>query len=366
MNEPASCSSGCHRDDAVVFSDCGDSGGEDQVREISRVTWVGAAVNVGLAVVKIAGGILGRSNVLLADAAHTLSDLATDAAVLIGVRYWSAPADAGHPHGHHKIETLITMAIGAALAAVGLTLGWDATASLVAVVSEGGARPPETGAAGWLAFGAAMLSIVSKEILYRWTVIKGVRLGSSAVIANAWHHRSDAFSSIPPALALAGQRFGAGYGYNLWFLDPVGTLVVCVMLLQAAAAVVKPTLSALLDASADRKLCSAIRKVVLATPGVIDSHRIRTRLIGPDAVAVDLHIAVDKDLTVLEGHNIAARVKYAILSLDADVSSRAVDVLVHVEPAGPEWFGKSLPGDRRADTRIDWRGEGGGEGTGAE
>lgn len=347
---------GDDRNGTLFFCDRTGLDDKNLVAEVSRVTWVGVAVNVGLAVLKIAGGVLGRSNALLADAAHTLSDLATDAAVLVGVRYWSAPADANHPHGHQKIETLITMAIGAALAAVGLGMGWAATANLVSVVAEGGALPSETGAAGWLALGAAMLSIVSKEILYRWTVLKGLRLGSSAVIANAWHHRSDAFSSIPPVLTLAGQEFGAGYGYNLWYLDPIGTLVVCVMLVQAAVSVVKPTLGALLDESADRRLCSAIRKAVLATPGVIDSHRIRTRVIAPDAVAVDLHIAVDKNLTVLEGHEIAAKVKYAILRLDADVSARAVDVLVHVEPAGPEWFGECSQGGR-ADTRVDWRGE---------
>ncbi len=328
----------------------------EAIREVSRVTWAGVAVNVSLAVFKTVGGILGSSTALLADAVHTVSDLATDAAVLIGVRYWSAPADAEHPHGHRKIETLVTMAIGLALAAVGVGMGWESAASLLRVVTEH--APPSArvmNLASWLALGAALSSIVSKELLYRWTVAWGIRLESSAVVANAWHHRSDALSSIPPALVIAGQGLGARFGHDLWYLDPIGTLVVCVMLLQAAWEVVKPTLSTLLDESADRKLCSSIRRTVLSTPGVLDTHRIRTRVIGANAVAVDLHIFVNKDLTVLEGHTIAGKVKYAILRLSSQNKTRPVDVIVHVEPAPPDSVRRFAGGECKTDTFVDWK-----------
>ncbi len=358
MSDSFDCNAGAGRGrrDTVLFSGYGDMDRET-IREVSRVTWVGVAVNVGLAVLKTVGGILGHSTALLADAVHTVSDLATDAAVLIGVRYWTAPADAEHPHGHRKIETLVTLAIGVALAAVGVVMGWNSVTDLIRIVAER-AFPPAgaMGAASWLALGAALLSIVFKELLYRWTARKGIALESSAVVANAWHHRSDALSSIPPALAIAGQGIGGRYGHDLWYLDSIGTLVVCVMLLQAAWEVVKPTLSSLLDESADRKLCSAIRRTVLTTPGVIDTHRIRTRVIGANAVAVDLHVFVDRDLTVLEGHAIAAKVKYAILRLGADASARPVDVMVHVEPAAPEWA-RNLAGGEcgKSDTMVDWK-----------
>jgi divalent metal cation (Fe/Co/Zn/Cd) transporter len=143
-------------------------------------------------------------------------------------------------------------------------------------------------------------------------------------------------------------------GYDLRFLDPVGTVVVCVMLLQAAWAVAEPALAALLDSSADRRLCSDIRKTTLRTPGVLDAHRIRTRIICSNAVAVDLHIKVDRNLTVERGHQIAADVKYRILALNSSTAMAAspVDVLVHVEPGDPSDFPSPSP---CGDTLVDWR-----------
>ncbi|MDR3077587.1 MAG: cation diffusion facilitator family transporter [Planctomycetota bacterium] len=305
-------------------------------REVSRVTWTGLAVNAVLAVLKAAAGLASGSHALLADAVHTLSDLATDAAILVGVRYWCAPADADHPHGHRKIEALVTFGIGLILAAAGLGMGWRAAAGL----APGGRPPPPPAgmnAIACFALATALLSIAGKEWLYRWTAARGLTLGSSAVMANAWHHRSDAFSSIPPALAIAGSGLAGHFGRNLWFLDELGALVVCVLLLQAAWGVVYPTLAALIDAGADRRLSLAIREAILATPKVAGTHHIRTRSLGNRAVAVDLHIAVDPRLTVREGHDIAADVKYRVLGLAPTAGAQAVDVLVHVEPDGPEW-----------------------------
>lgn len=324
----------------------------DMIRDVSRVTWVGVFINVALAVLKTAAGLMADSKALLADAVHTISDLATDAAVLIGVRYWSAPADSEHPHGHRKIETLITLAIGVALASVGLSMGYDSLATLIAP----GDRHEVSRAldfATWLAFGAAVASIVSKELLYRWTAARGVQLESSALVANAWHHRSDALSSIPPVLSLGGEVIASRLGYNLWYLDAIGTLAVCFMLLQAAWEVMRPTLGTLLDESADRRLCSAIRKTVLDTPGVIGTHRIRTRVIGSNAVAVDLHVTVDKNLRVWEGHSIAAKVKYQLIKLNVETASRVVDVLVHIEPSEAGAEESMIPSG--SDTMVDWQ-----------
>ena len=354
MSDSIDFTPGGNRSDTMHFLLRGDPN-RQVIHEVSCVTWVGVAVNVALTAVKTVGGILGSSSVLLADAVHTVSDLATDAAILIGVRYWSAPADAEHPHGHRKIETMITLAIGVALAAVGVGMGWNSAEKLIRVAAG---QPPVVQAMGvswYLGLGAALSSIVGKEILYRWTVWKGIRLGSSALLANAWHHRSDAFSSIPAVLAIAGQGLGAHFGRDLWYLDPLGTLVVCVMLVQAAWGVVNPTLSTLLDESADRKLCSAIRQVVLETPGVLDAHRIRTRVIGANAVEVNLHITVNKDITVLEGHAIASNVQCAVIRLGVDAQARPVDVMVHVEPGTPVSAYKFTVSESAGDTRIDWK-----------
>jgi cation diffusion facilitator family transporter len=179
----------------------------------------------------------------------------------------------------------------------------------------------------------AVVSIAAKEILYRWTTAWGATLKSSALVANAWHHRSDALSSIPPVITIGAGAAGARHGYDFWFLDPVGTVVVAVMLISAACKMARPTLGTLLDASAGRKLSAAIRETMAATPGVLSGHKLRTRFLGPDAVEVNLHILVDGRLTVADGHRIAADLKYRLLALTVPgLETRIVDVLIHIEP----------------------------------
>lgn len=303
-------------------------------RAIAGITWVGVVVNVFLTVGKAICGVLSGSRALVADAVHSLSDLVTDAVIIIGVRYWTAPADREHPYGHQKIETLITLAIGLVLAGVALGLGYEAINNLCeALAGRATSGPNEVSAITWTALSAALLSLVSKEILYRWTAARGRAIGSSAVVANAWHHRSDALSSIPPAISIGAGAVGVKMGYNLWYLDPVGTLLVCLLLLKAAWDIVKPTFSALLDAGTDLEFCRAIEDTVLSTPGINSAHKIRTRCLGSEEVAVDLHIQVDGSLSVTEGHDLAKLVKRRILDLKVEgVESRVVDVVVHVEP----------------------------------
>ncbi len=339
--------------DTVHFADNDmlDQAGMD---EVSRVTWVGVAVNIFLAIAKGTAGFAAGATALIADAAHTVSDLVSDAVVLIGVKFWCAPADAEHPHGHRKIETMITLGIGIALAVVGLGMGYRAVINLGSTITGVAEREHvDFNLATVLAFCAAIVSLIAKELLYRWTAAKGVELQSSAVVANAWHHRSDAFSSIPPALSIGGGAVGAWLGYDLWFLDPIGTLIVCVMLLQAAWEVCRPTMGTLVDASADRTLCSAIRKTILSTPGVLDTHKIRTRCIGPNAVAVDLHILVPGKLTATEGHDIATLVKKRVLALKIEDRHHPVDVMVHVEPG--DTLEQVLRRGQESDTMADWK-----------
>ncbi len=290
----------------------------DQVyrRRLRRVTAWGMAANLALAAVKLAAGVLGGSQALVADAVHSVSDSATDVAVLVGERFWSQPADADHPYGHGRIETVVTVIIGAALAAVGLGLAWNALSGL------GGAQ---RGGPGMIAFWAACLSIVVKEGLYRWNVRVGREIRSSAVLANAWHHRSDALSSLPVAVAVLGSHLAPGW----WFLDGVAAVVVAVFILGAAWQVAWPAVQHLLDAGASAEVRARLAEMAQAVDGVRGMHALRTRHIG-SGLQVDLHILVDPELTVREGHDIACRVERALCG-----HPEVVDVLAHMEPLEP-------------------------------
>ncbi len=287
-----------------------------------RVTWAGLVANMGLAVIKIAAGIVGHSRAVLADGVHSISDLATDLAVLFGMRYWSAPADANHPHGHRRIETLVTLAIGTALFSVAVGLAWDVLHTLTASARH---------APGPIALAAAMLSIVTKESLYRWTAVVGRRVNSPAVVANAWHHRSDAFSSVPAVIAVAGAMVVPRWAW----LDKVGALVVCGFIVWASWRIVSPALAELSDRGAPEDTLADLERLATEVDGVRAAHALRTRYIGP-SLAVDVHLEVDGDLTVEEGFAIARQVKRRLLDHGPDVG----DVVVQLEP----WRGDGASG----------------------
>jgi cation diffusion facilitator family transporter len=291
-----------------------DSARTAYMRSVWAVTLAGLGINLLLAALKFAGGVFGGSQSLVADAVHSISDSITDMAVLIGSRYWTAPADEDHPHGHGRIEMLVSFFIGGALATVGIGLAWHAVSTL---------PDYEKVNPGWAAFAVALFSILTKEALYQWTARTGRRIRSSALIANAWHHRSDAFSSIPVAVAVIGTRLNPAWG----FLDHIATIIVGILIVHAAWSIAWPALSRLLDAGADREDQQQLRKLALATPGVRSVHALRTRHIGPGLQA-DIHVMVDPEITVREGHNIAGAVKERFLEAGPDV----VDVLIHIEP----------------------------------
>jgi len=282
--------------------------------EVQRVTLWGLVVNLGLAGLKFVFGVVGSSQALVADAVHSLSDLTTDFAVLVGSRYWSEPADDEHPHGHGRIEALITSVIGLVLGAVGIGLVYRAVATL----HQHHAATP-----GWSAFAAACASIVAKELLYRWTALVGKRVKSPAVIANAWHHRSDALSSLPVAVAVLATQIDRTWA----FLDHVAAVVVSVLIMHAAWKIVWPAMRQLVDAGAAEHEREAMLELALDTKGVHAVHKLRTRYIGP-GLQIDLHVLVEPELSVREGHAIAGAVKKRLL----DQGPNVIDVLVHVEP----------------------------------
>jgi cation diffusion facilitator family transporter len=288
-----------------------------QAQEVYRVTLWGLAINLVLCVIKFFFGFFGSSQALVADAVHSLSDSVTDMIVLIGVRFWSAPPDEAHPYGHGRIETLITFCIGIALAAVGIGLGYRALVNL---------HGQQTTSPGWVALAAACVSIAGKEWLYRWNVKVGRRIKSSALLANAWHHRSDALSSVPVAIAVLGARIWPAWG----FLDLIATVIVSVMILYAAWEVSAPAFRHLIDAGASEKERERIRAIAESTDGVSSIHAVRTRYVGP-GLLVDLHVMVDGHLSVRAGHDIARAVKHRLIDGGPDI----IDVLVHVEPNDP-------------------------------
>lgn len=303
----------------------------EMVAAVSRITWIGLWTNLALATIKVVAGTLGHSRAVVADGIHSLSDLATDVAVLVGVRFWSAPADDNHPHGHKRVETMVAVVIGIVLASAAVGIAWDA----IAAMNEGQRQKR-----GLIALGAALLSIVANEVLYRWTLREGKRLNSLALEANAWHHRTDALSSIPAALAVGLAWFIPSWG----LADLIGALIVAVFILYAAWGICRPALETLMDKGADTETRQKLEDVVCSVQGVKDVHSLRTRYLG-SSLQVDMHIRVDGRITVDEGHNVALGVEKALYALGPHI----VDVLVHVDP----WIPEEHPEATECDSIVD-------------
>jgi cation diffusion facilitator family transporter len=281
---------------------------------IRKVTWIGLFVNLLLSGIKFAAGIFGNSQAVVADAIHSLTDLTTDIAVIAGSHYWSRPPDEDHPYGHKRLEAVVTVFIAIVLVAAGIGIGWKAIATL---------HQKHAATPGWIAVLAAFASIICKESLYRWTAITGRQIKSSALAANAWHHRTDALSSVPVFVAVAGARV-----FPTWsFLDHVGAVVVSIFILHASIKIIWPSLSELIDVGAPMETKKKIRDIALRNKDVLQVHDIRTRYIS-SSVQVDLHIVVEGSITVREGHSIADDVRKRINGEMPEV----LDVIVHVDP----------------------------------
>jgi len=288
------------------------SGGH--TREVRRITWIGLFVNVLLSAVKFLVGYLGFSQAVIADAVHSLSDSATDVAVIFGVKFWSAPPDDNHPYGHRRIESLVTTAIGLALVTVALGIVFKALLAM---------RETHIVQSGWIAIIGPAISILLKETLFRWTIKVGRGVKSSAVIANAWHHRSDAFSSVPALIAVGASVINPQWA----FVDHVGALVVSLFILKVAWDIIRPSLMELTDGGASESDREEIEKIASVVDGVEEVHAIRTRKIGP-SIYVDLHVLVDPEMSVRRGHDISEEVVRVLIETGPDI----LDVVVHLEP----------------------------------
>ena len=286
----------------------------DHSKQVRKVTWIGLMVNLFLAVVKFIVGTIGSSQAVIADAVHSLSDMTTDIAVLWGVGFWTAPADEDHPYGHWRIESIVTVVIGMTLVTVALGIAYQALATI---------REPHIRQPGWIAITGVLLSIVLKEWLYRWTIRIGKSSKSSALVANAWHHRSDAISSVPALIAVVAASVNPDWA----FVDHVGALLVALIILKVSWDILAPAFSILTDRGASQKDREKIMATACAIAGVEHVHAVRTRRYG-NGFHVDLHVQVNGEMSVRNGHEICGVVKRALLENGPDI----LDVVVHLEP----------------------------------
>ena len=286
---------------------------------IYKVTIVGSIVNFLLLVFKFFAGIAGHSAAMLADAVHSLSDFITDIVVIVFVRIAGKPEDKGHDYGHGKYETLATAIIGLLLLCVGFGIFWNGASSIYTFLRGGQLESP-----GVVALVAAPVSIVSKEILYQYTVIQGKKLNSQAVIANAWHHRSDALSSIGTAIGIGGAIL---LGDHWRVLDPVAAVVVSFFIMKVSVRLLIPCVDELLEKSLPEDVEKEIEQTVLSFPGVSQPHHLRTRRIG-NYYAIELHVRMDGKITLEEAHSTATAIENKL----KEMFGKGTHVGIHVEP----------------------------------
>lgn len=276
-------------------------------------------VNALLFVFKLVAGVVGRSGAMIADAAHSASDLATDVVVLGFVRISSKPRDDDHKWGHGKYETLASLIIGIALFAIAAEFFIESAEKIKAV--SNGAVLPRPGA---IAIIAAAVSVVAKEVLYRYTIRKGKALESPSVVANAWHHRSDALSSI-------GALIGIGLAYFLgeeWRIaDPIAEIVVAALIVNVSIDLCRTALAELLEKSLPRAVEEEILQIISATPNVYNPHNLRTRRIGAD-IAIEVHIRVEGSMSVYDSHEISKEIERALRERYGEHTA----VAIHIEP----------------------------------
>ena len=292
---------------------------EIRKRRIYRVTLVGFAVNLVLSLAKLAAGVFGRSGAMVADAVHSFSDLATDVVVIVFARISAKPRDDGHDYGHGKYETLATILISMALGVVGVGILVNSIGAVRSVL-DGGVLPRP----GLVALVAAVLSIAAKEILYRYTVREGRAIDSPSVVANAWHHRSDALSSL-------GTLVGIGCAYFLgdkWRIaDPIAALLVAVFIFKVAFDLIRTGVGELLEKSLPEETEREILRIVTLDPAVREPHNLRTRRIGA-AIAIEIHIRVDGAMTVARSHALTVGIERRL----RERFGEGTMIAVHVEP----------------------------------
>ena len=288
-------------------------------KEIYKVTLVGGAVNVILLLFKFVAGIVGHSAAMVADAVHSLSDFVTDVIVLIFVRISGKPEDKDHEYGHAKYETLAMTIIGVALLMVAVGIVYSGLTKIIAWAQGEVLKAP-----GLMALWAALLSVVLKEAVYHYSMVEARKLNSQAVEANAWHHRSDALSSVGTAIGIGGAIF---LGQRWAVLDPVASTVVGVLIIKVSVELLRNGIGDLMEHSLPEEVENEILQLAASVPGVVEPHALRTRRLG-NHYAIEFHILMDGNITLCEAHEKASEVE-DILRAHYGPETH---IAVHVEP----------------------------------
>lgn len=294
-------------------------------KKVYRVTLLGSVVNLLLLVFKFVAGVLGHSAAMIADAVHSLSDFVTDLIVIVFVKISSKPEDADHAYGHGKYETLASCIIGLALIVVGVMMGYNATVKIVDVVRNG----TELASPGIIALAAAVLSIVLKEWMFHLTRKVAREVDSPAVEANAWHHRSDALSSVGTAIGIGGAVL---LGSKWAVLDPIAALVVSVFIVVQAAKILSDAIDQLMEKSLPRDVEQRICEIVYEEEGTSDIHHLRTRKIGSQ-ISIELHVRMNGYLTLREVHDKSIAIEKRLRAAFGD----STYINLHVEPLKSEY-----------------------------
>lgn len=291
----------------------------ERSKEIYKVTLVGGAVNVILLLFKFVAGIVGHSAAMVADAVHSLSDFVTDVIVLIFVRISGKPEDKDHEYGHAKYETLAMTIIGVALLLVAVGIVYSGLTKIIAWAQGEVLKAP-----GLMALWAALLSVVLKEAVYHYSMVEARKLNSQAVEANAWHHRSDALSSVGTAIGIGGAIF---LGQRWAVLDPVASTVVGVLIIKVSVELLRNGIGDLMEHSLPEEVEDEILRLAASVPGVVEPHELRTRRLG-NHYAIELHILMDGNITLCEAHEKASEVEDLLRAHYGPETH----IAVHVEP----------------------------------
>lgn len=295
---------------------------KNEVSIIRHVTWVGFWVNALLMILKLSFGYYGKSDALVADGFHSLSDFGTDFIVLIMVGIAYKRADSTHPYGHGKFETFASLLIGVILMGVAAGIGWNGVGSTIKYLKVIALPKPDV----WTIV-VAFVSIIAKELLFQYTYSKGKAVDSSSLKANAWHHRSDAVSSIATLAGVSGSYF---LGVKFRVLDPIASIAIGIFIAIAAWKIARPAIDELLERSLPAPQVKEIRKIIASVPGILAFHKLKTRRSGHSRI-IDVDIKVEPDITVTQGHDIATTVERKLKEQLGD----DLFIYVHIEPFRP-------------------------------
>ncbi|MCF6248932.1 MAG: cation diffusion facilitator family transporter [Desulfobacula sp.] len=282
--------------------------------QIQNVTIIGLIVNIVLSIIKMVIGISGNSQAVIADALHSFSDTSSDLVILFGVKYWTAPPDDDHQYGHQKIESFISILIGLILIFVACGIGYSGIISFI---------ERQESQISWVVIIGPLLSIIIKEILFKITYKVGIEINSSSVKANAWHHRTDALSSIPVLIAVLGSLIDP----RLFFLDQIGAIVVSAFIIKVGLQILFTNINDLLDTGISKKNLKALELKIKTMENVKGVHKMRTRKLA-NCIYIDLHLEVDGQLSVTQGHDISEHVQHTLIKNYPKI----IEVMVHLEP----------------------------------